>query len=179
MIQLDAQKIEQWSPCSLLLDRNFSITPNTIKSVSPTRHTRRRSDHPAIAYDPYRSMPLANGMAGKITQIIMPDEDEYNFQLLMPLLAQLSRDDRWFAWIAPPLKLPKQWLLEAGIDINKIMMLQPKTEQDTLDLAQKALATGTCHAVISWPGQISKAQLNILEQAAQNGQSHAIVIQPR
>lgn len=128
---------------------------------------------------PFRSRRLPNGMAGKITQIIMQDEDEYNFQLLMPLLAQLSRDDRWFAWIAPPLKLPKHWLLEAGIDINKIMMLQPRGDHDTLALARKALATGTCHAVISWPGQISAEQLQQLQQAAQTGSSHAIVIQPR
>ncbi|MFT6915958.1 MAG: cell division inhibitor SulA [Motiliproteus sp.] len=127
----------------------------------------------------FRSRRPAKGMAGKITQIIMQDEDEYNFQLLMPLLAQLSRDDRWFAWIAPPLKLPKRWLLEAGIDINKIMMLQPRGSHDTLALARKALATGTCHAVISWPGQISQEQLQQLEQAAQTGSSHAIVIQPR
>lgn len=148
---------------------------------TPTRRAAKSwsSANEEVGYDPYRSATLSSGMSGKITQIIMPDEDEYNFQLLMPLLAQLSRDDRWFAWIAPPLKLPKQWLLEAGIDINKIMMLQPKTEQDTLELAQKALRTGTCHAVISWPGQVSKEQLNQLELAAKSGQSHAIVIQPR
>ncbi len=127
----------------------------------------------------FRSKRLSSGMAGKITQIIMQDQDEYNFQLLMPLLAQLSRDDRWFAWIAPPLKLPKKWLLEAGIDINKIMILQPRAGHDTLALARKALTTGTCHAVISWPGQISPEQLEQLQQAAQSGRSHAIVIQPR
>ena len=131
------------------------------------------------AFTPFRSQYLPSNMAGKITQIIMQDEDEYNFQLLMPLLAQLSRDDRWFAWIAPPLKLPKHWLLEAGIDINKIMMLKPRGSHDTLALARKALATGTCHAVISWPGQISEEQLLQLQVAARQGGSHAIVIQPR
>tara|TARA_R110001583_G_scaffold24026_2_gene88060 strand:+ start:5422 stop:5868 length:447 start_codon:yes stop_codon:yes gene_type:complete len=142
-------------------------------------YTNRSLIQPLEEFTPFRSSPLTSSMAGKITQIIMQDEDEYNFQLLMPLLAQLSRDDRWFAWIAPPLKLPKHWLLEAGIDINKIMMLQPRGGHDTLALARKALATGTCHAVISWPGQISPEQLKLLEDAAQSGKSHAIVIQPR
>lgn len=190
-------------PCSLAqlsLDQHFSYSLAIDHSLAQPEPTRRPTvpSHPAtfdtptrkaaknwssanqeVSYDPYRSTTLSSGMSGKITQIIMPDEDEYNFQLLMPLLAQLSRDDRWFAWIAPPLKLPKQWLLEAGIDINKIMMLQPKTELDTLELAQKALRTGTCHAVISWPGQVSKEQLGQLELAAKSGHSHAIVIQPR
>lgn len=169
--QLSLESVDPATPSSL--------APVSLHPVKPVRQKPGRSSPRSMSYDPYRAMPLSNGMAGKITQIIMPDEDEYNFQLLMPLLAQLSRDNRWFAWIAPPLKLPKQWLLEAGIDINKIMMLQPKAECDTLELAEKALATGTCHAVISWPGQINKTQLETLEKAAKNGQSHAIIIQPR
>ena len=141
--------------------------------------TSAYADHHFAPFIPRRNHALGNGLAGKITQIIVTDQDEYNFQLLMPLLAQLSRDDRWFAWIAPPLKLPKEWLLEAGIDINKIMMLQPKGQHDTLALARKALNSGTCHAVISWPGAVSDSELAELEQAAQSGSSHAIVIQPR
>ncbi|WP_210395452.1 cell division inhibitor SulA [Motiliproteus sediminis] len=122
---------------------------------------------------------LNNGMAGKITQVILPDDDEYNFQLLMPLLAQLSLDDRWFAWIAPPLKMPKQWMLHAGIDPQKIMLLQPRGNLSTLDLACKALASGNSHAVISWPGGLSQQELNTLEQAARSGGSHAILLRPR
>ena len=118
-------------------------------------------------------------MAGKITQVILPDEDEYNFQLLMPLLAQLSLDERWFAWIAPPLKMPKSWMLHAGIDPQKIMMLQPRGTLNTLELAIKALESGNSHAVISWPGGLSMQELTRLEEAAKKGQSHAILLRPR
>lgn len=121
----------------------------------------------------------AASMAGKITEIILQDEDEYNFQLLMPLLAQLSQDDRWFAWIAPPKKMPKQWLLEAGIDINKIIVLQPGPAHDAMALARRALSTGTCHAVISWPGAIAADEFEDLKAAAQSGASHAILVRPR
>lgn len=120
-----------------------------------------------------------SAMAGKITEIILQDEDEYNLQLLMPLLAQLSKDDRWFAWIAPPKKMPKQWLIEAGIDINKIIVLQPRGENSALQLAEKALKTGTCHAVISWPDQLNNDEFEQLQSAAKQGSSHAILIRPR
>jgi cell division inhibitor SulA len=153
----------------------MTMTPDTKSSRAQllTFQSPSRYQPAAGAWKP------VHNMAGKITQIIMADQHEYNFQLLMPLLAQLSQDDRWFAWIAPPLKLPKQWLLEAGIDINKIMMLQPSENNDTLELARKALNTGTCHAVISWPGQLDTEELEQLEQAARHGRSHAILIQPR
>lgn len=127
----------------------------------------------------FAEAPSASPMAGKITEIILQDEDEYNFQLLMPLLAQLSQDNRWFAWIAPPKKMPKKWLLEAGIDIKKIMVLQPSEGNSALDLAEKALSTGTCHAVISWPGVLKNDELTQLQKAAKKGLSHAILVRPR
>ncbi len=132
----------------------------------------------SIPWSPAPQMSTS-AMAGKITEIILQDEDEYNFQLLMPLLAQLSKDDRWFAWIAPPRKMPKDWLIQAGIDINKIMVLQPDPDHNEMDLATRALETGTCHAVISWPGYLSADDFDQLQMAAIAGQSHAILIRPR
>lgn len=148
------------------LELELHITPNTTAkfSAAPWSFAEERPTSP---------------MAGKITEIILQDEDEYNFQLLMPLLAQLSQDNRWFAWIAPPKKMPKKWLLEAGIDINKIMVLQPSEDNSALDLAEKALSTGTCHAVISWPGVLHDNDFSQLQKAAKKGLSHAILVRPR
>ncbi|WP_242521763.1 cell division inhibitor SulA [Motiliproteus sp. SC1-56] len=140
---------------------------------------RSEQPHRTTARPRRQGTGLGFGMGGKLTEIILADEDEYNFQLLMPLLAQLSRDDRWFAWIAPPLKLPKAWLLQAGIDINKIILLQPSGSHSALKLARRALETGTCHAVISWPGDLRQQDREELEAAARHGQSHAILVRPR
>ncbi|WP_243431760.1 cell division inhibitor SulA [Aliamphritea spongicola] len=118
-------------------------------------------------------------LAGKITEIVMHNNDFDQLTMLLPLLAQLSRDDRWFAWIAPPSSLPKALLSAAGIDLNKIMLLQPDASHTTYDLACQALQAGTCHAVITWPGMLSNEQLNGLENAAEHGASHGIVIRDR
>lgn len=116
---------------------------------------------------------------GKLTEIITHDTDLTSMPLLMPLLAQLSRDDRWFAWVAPPARLPKALLTEAGIDLNKVILLHPDNEHSVLDLACRALRAGTCHAVISWPGYLSVDELESLEQAAVSGHSHGILIRGR
>jgi len=116
---------------------------------------------------------------GKLTEIITHDTDLASMPLLMPLLAQLSRDDRWFAWVAPPARLPKTLLTEAGIDLNKVILLHPDSEHSVLDLACRALRAGTCHAVISWPGYLSAEELESLEQAALCGRSHGILIRGR
>ena len=75
--------------------------------------------------------------------------------------------------------MPKSWLVEAGIDINKIIVLQPDENHNALELATKALETGTCHAVISWPDRLENSEFETLQTAATAGQSHAILIRPR
>ncbi|MDX2424311.1 MAG: SulA-like leucine-rich domain-containing protein [Amphritea sp.] len=118
-------------------------------------------------------------LAGKVTEIVLQGSDVGQMTMLLPLLAQLSKDDRWFAWIAPPASLPKSLLEAAGIDLKKVMLLQPDQSHSTYQLACQALKAGTCHAVISWPGSLSNDQLTGLEDAAVNGNSHGIVIRDR
>ena len=128
---------------------------------------------------PVAPQPDHSGLAGNVTEIVLQSSDFEQMTMLLPLLAQLSNDDRWFAWIAPPATLPKALLEAAGIDLNKVMLLQPDQGHSTYQLACQALKAGTCHAVISWPGSLSDAELCGLEDAAQNGQSHGIVIRDR
>ena len=111
-----------------------------------------------------------------ITEIIMRGEAWNNVQMLLPLLAQLSHDQRWLAWVAPPKLLPKAQLKAAGFDLNKIILLKPDAQHDTMSLAHQALKSGTCHAVISWFGALADDQLNDLAQAAELGNSRAFLI---
>lgn len=141
------------------LNRSEPVLPSLIRPIAP------QSDH--------------SGLAGKVTEIVLQNSDFEQMTMLLPLLAQLSNDDRWFAWIAPPTTLPKDLLEAAGIDLNKVMLLQPDQGHSTYQLACQALKAGTCHAVISWPGALSNAELSGLEDAAENGQSHGIVIRDR
>ena len=111
-----------------------------------------------------------------ITEIIMRGEAWNNVQMLLPLLAQLSHDQRWLAWVAPPKLLPKAQLKAAGFDLNKIILLKPDAQHDIMSLAHQALKSGTCHAVISWFGALADDQLNDLAQAAELGNSRAFLI---
>lgn len=111
-----------------------------------------------------------------ITEIIMRGKAWNNVQTLLPLLAKLSHDQRWLAWVAPPQLLPKAQLKAAGFDLDKIILLKPDAQHDTLSLAHQALKSGTCHAVISWFGSLEDDLLNGLTQAAEAGNSRAFLI---
>jgi len=120
-----------------------------------------------------------NSLLGKITEIITSDEEASNLAMLLPLLATLSKDDRWFAWVSPPKNLPKSLLESAGIALDKVMLLYPDEQNSALLLAKKALSAGTCHAVISWGGDLSEHEMSNLEQSARAGASHGILIRKR
>ncbi len=120
-----------------------------------------------------------NQLSGKVTEIVLHDDDLTHMPMLLPLLAQLSRDDRWFVWVAPPVVLPKALLADAGIDLSKVILLKPDDNHSVYDLSCQALKAGTCHAVITWPGYLSEDELEGLESAARSGESHGIVIRRR
>ncbi len=116
---------------------------------------------------------------GSLTEIVVQDDNYANMPMLMPLLAQLSQDNRWLVWVSPPSSLPKQLLVEAGIDLSKVIQLNPDDKHSTLTLAKQALETGTSHAVISWSTGLSEEEFATLESAAEKGCSHGIVIRRR
>jgi len=118
-------------------------------------------------------------LAGRITEVVLQDSDISQIPMLLPLLAQISQAPRWLIWVAPPAMLPRELLTEAGIDLNKVILLKPDEQNDCFQLACKALAAGTAHAVISWEGYMGQSQIQGLEQAAREGASHGIVIRRR
>ncbi|BBB29569.1 cell division inhibitor SulA [Neptunomonas japonica] len=127
----------------------------------------------------HQKPPATKKEFGKITEIVTRSGELNDMPLLMPLLAQLSHEDRWFAWVAPPTNLPRSLLQDAGIDLNKVILLYPDEHHSVLQLAKKALSTGTCHAVISWAEEISEHEIKNLEHSAQQGCSNGILIRRR
>lgn len=92
-------------------------------------------------------------------------------RLLMPILAQLSHEQRrWIAWIAPP-HIPYAPALAAyGIDINRILLIHPRTARNALWALEQALKTGTCSAVLGWPGdELRHQDIRRLQVAARQG----------
>ncbi len=79
--------------------------------------------------------------------------------LLGPVLRELSRnqDERWLTLVAPPSSITNAWLRGAGLDLGRLLVLQPRAGQDVLDLTREALRLSRSHTVVSWidlqPGQ--------------------------
>ncbi|MDB5993025.1 MAG: CDP-glycerol--UDP-pyrophosphoryl-N-acetylglucosaminyl-N-acetylmannosamine glycerophosphotransferase [Pseudomonas sp.] len=72
--------------------------------------------------------------------------------LLAPILRELSQDQdaRWLTLIAPPASLTQAWLRDAGLNRERILLLQPRGTQSAQQLTCEALRLGRSHTVVSW-----------------------------
>ncbi|MNO62441.1 Cell division inhibitor SulA [compost metagenome] len=98
--------------------------------------------------------------------------------LLAPMLRELSEgtDPRWLTLIAPPTALTHDWLRKAGLNRERILLLQARDQESALRLSCEALRLGRSHTVVSWlPNAGSSARLQ-LSRAAVAGQAQSLNI---
>ena len=114
-----------------------------------------------------------------VTEIILPAEQVENFQLLLPMLTQLNREERWLAWIDPPAGLVQKWQQHHGIIQHQLLILRSSSQHSAETLAEKALSAGTCHAVVLWTTGLSRHNTRRLEEASVRGHSHGVILRQR
>lgn len=120
-----------------------------------------------------------NTSVGNVTEIILPEGQVENFQLLLPMLTQLNQEKRWLAWIDPPQALVSKWQKMHGIVTGELLVLRSTAEYPARQLAEIALSAGTCHAVVMWTGKLGKGAFDSLQKAAAEGNSHGVVLRQR
>lgn len=98
--------------------------------------------------------------------------------LLAPILRDLSQDrnDRWLTLIAPPSSVTQAWLRHAGLNRERIILIQPRGLQSALDLTREALRLGRSHTVVSWINPISGSARQQLISAARTGDAQSLNI---
>ena len=122
----------------------------------------------------------AEPVQANVTEIIITKDQADKFQMLLPMLTQLNQEERWLAWVDPPIQLLKQWRSKTDHSLSDdIMIIRSDEKSPALELTKKALRAGTCHAVIVWTEHLSQDQFNALEEASAEGNSHGIVLRYR
>ncbi len=114
-------------------------------------------------------LPEGGWPRGAVTEILMARQGISTLRLLMPALSQLSHDDRWICWVAPPHMPCAEALVAAGIDLSRVLLVHPKAQQDGLRVVEQSLRSGRCCAVLAWPTLDGDALLRRLQHAAEAG----------
>ena len=98
--------------------------------------------------------------------------------LLLPLLARLSREARWLAWVDPPWHPHAPALAARGVALSRVLRVQAGGDGETLWAAEQLLRSGNCAVVMLWPGKLSRARVRRLQLAAGKGDSLGVLFQP-
>ena len=98
--------------------------------------------------------------------------------LLAPILRELSEDQdaRWLTLIAPPASLTQAWLRDAGLNRERILLLQPRGTQSAQQLTCEALRLGRSHTVVSWLNPLNATSRQQLISAARTGDAQSLNI---
>lgn len=132
---------------------DYSANPNT----APTVHQSKQA-------------------TGRVTEIIQHSKEVSLSALLLPMLAQLSRQNRWLAIVGAPAEITRESLTEAGVDMKHLWFLKPSDKHSTLDLASRALEAQTCHAVVSWHTDLDETGMSQLQLSAASSDTQGIVV---
>ncbi|MCG3203304.1 MAG: Cell division inhibitor SulA [Gammaproteobacteria bacterium] len=109
---------------------------------------------------------------------VMAEEGHGALSLLMPMLARLNAEDRWFAFIAPPY-LPCAYALTAhGVDLAQVLYVSLRNDPEKLWGLEQCLRSGACAVVLGWFPQPPVRHLRRLQLAAGNGDSIACLFYP-
>ncbi|MFB9134760.1 translesion DNA synthesis-associated protein ImuA [Vibrio sp. AK197] len=92
-------------------------------------------------------------------------------RLLLPQIrSQLCEQSRLIVFIQPPGMLSSQQLAAEGIDADRLLIIQPQTEQHALWAAEQCAKSGACSHLFLWPQQLEIHQARRLQVASETGQ---------
>ena len=121
-------------------------------------------------------LPGAGWPADGVTEFLHDSTGIGELRLLVPALARMTHEqNRWVLFVSPPYIPYPPALAQAGIDLTRVIVSQPKTPKDYLWVLEKALASQSCSAVIAWPGRIHEKQIRRLQLASKEGYSWGIL----
>ena len=98
--------------------------------------------------------------------------------LLLPLLARLSREAHWLAWVDPPWHPHAAALAARGVEVSRLLRVKSANGRERLWAVEQLLRSGNCSVVMAWPGRIASAPVRRLQLAAETGSCLGVLFRP-
>jgi hypothetical protein len=160
-------------------------SPILIESILNSRNDIwRLGDETTKNRDVYRSglKELDNFLPGGgwprigLIEIIVKHYGLGELQILMPLMRKLTTHDKLLLWICPPYKICTSTLIKAGIDIEKLLIINSEVRtKDALWAAEQALQTQEFGIVLLWRNDVTRSALHRLLLATKNNKTLGVL----
>ena len=115
---------------------------------------------------------------GRLIELLPEQPGCGELDLLLPALAEQTRQRRPVMFIAPPLVPCPQALLRAGLDLAHLLVVRDRRHR--LWCAEQSLKSGLCGALVVWPDprDVDERSIRRLLLAAENGDAPLFVCYP-
>ena len=121
-------------------------------------------------------LPAGGWPARGLVEIVYPRQGMGELQLLLPLMRTLGNQGQWVFWACSPLPPYAPALIQAGIDIEKLLLMVPgASPRNVLWSMEQALRS--CRLALAWQHGLSHRALRRLQLAANTGNSLAVLFQ--
>jgi hypothetical protein len=118
------------------------------------------------------ALPIGGWPPAALTEILVPANGSGELRLLWPTLARLATAGERIVLVAPPfVPYPQAWQ-SAGVDLRQLSVIQA-SDTDALWAVEQCLRSGSCGAVLAWPGKVDDRALRRLQVAAETGETLA------
>ena len=114
---------------------------------------------------------------GALSELLLSANGIGELRLLAPLMAKLSSQSGHICWINPPFQPYAPALSHLGIQLDKLIIINSHSDQDTVWAAQQAMNSKACSAVLTWlPQKSLSKEVRKLSLAAENSQCWGVVL---
>ncbi len=122
-------------------------------------------------------LPGGGWPLGALSEILFPAPGVGEVSLVLPLLARLTRMKKSIAFVAPPWLPYAPALANAGIDLQRVLIVEPRDQIDAL-WAVEQLLHAQAGAVLLWQPRIDTTALRRLQLAAETGGGIGLLYRP-
>ena len=131
-------------------------------------------------------LPGGGWPTASLIEVLLDDTGLGEVQLFLPALVECqcrmgqggTGEASWLVWIAPPHEPYAPALAQQGIDLTRLLVVQPASATEALWAAEQALSSGVCAAVLLWLKGTDDRWLRRLKLAAEAGGALGVLFRP-
>ncbi|MEM1261782.1 MAG: translesion DNA synthesis-associated protein ImuA [Pseudomonadota bacterium] len=126
-----------------------------------------------------QALPHAGWPRDTLIEVLSDTVGVGELRLLMPALAALLAErDGYIVWVGSPYQAYAPALLQWGIDVERVLLVEASTASDVVWACGEALSSGSAVAVLGWVGSLDITATRRLKLAAADSHSLAVLLRP-
>lgn len=110
-----------------------------------------------------------------LTELLCDTPGIGELQLLLPAMKAVTDRGRYLFWIDPPFVPYAPALAQQGIDLSRLVIIRPTTQQERLWALEQVLRNQHCGIAIAWPNNLTANNIRRLQLAAEKSDSIAFL----